>query len=289
MKYSSITLSAIIATLHPHQTSATFTINAADSSTGQIGASGSSCVDFSLYTVAYQSIPGHGVCMTQAMPPSNPDWDPDATEKSPVYEVIDTFLANDTDPTVIIDTITDPELDDVRFLYFFKEVNLRQYGCVDLQGRSAGYTGSSLDRLYALTNPFVAANVQEDVQGTLGDIAYSAQGNIVSTTTVSTLADTFVSDGACDLVERLYNSLAAVYESEELIGDVRCFDDNGAAGATVFIHVDNADGTEVISIENGDPSTSVNPWEEFKGEYEAWRLDNPCPTVVQDADVAVSL
>eukprot|EP00956_Cyclotella_meneghiniana_P040819 scaffold206223_cov23-Cyclotella_meneghiniana.AAC.1 len=178
MKYSSITLSAIIATLHPRQTSATFTINAADSSTGQIGASGSSCVNFSLYSVAYQSIPGHGVCMTQAMPPSNPDWDSDATEKSPVYDIIDTSLENDIDPTVIIDTITDPELDDGRFLFFFKEVNLRQYGCVDLQGRSAGYTGSSLDRLYAITQPFAPDNVQEDVQGTLGDIAYSAQGNI---------------------------------------------------------------------------------------------------------------
>ena len=143
--------------------------------------------------------------------------------------------------------------------------------------------------MYAITQPFAPDNVQVDLQGTLGDIAYSAQGNIVSNTTVSTLADTFESDGACDLVERLYNSLAAVYESEELIGDVRCFGDNGAAGASVFIHVDNADGTEVISIENGDPSTSVNPWEEFKGEYEAWRLDNPCPTIVHDADVAVSL
>jgi uncharacterized Ntn-hydrolase superfamily protein len=158
-----------------------------------------------------------------------------------------------------------------------------------LQGRSAGYTGQDLQKLYAFVTS--EENVQEDVQGSIlnGDVVYSAQGNIVSKTTVSTLENTFVEKDACDLVERLYNALAAVFESEELIGDVRCFDDNNASGSSVFIHVENADGEEVISIQNGDPSTSVNPWEDFKGEYEAWRLENPCPTVVvQDVSAAVS-
>jgi hypothetical protein len=35
-----------------------------------------------------------------------------------------------------------------------------------------------------------------------------------------------------------------------------------------------------------DPNTSVNPWEEFKAEYEAWRTDNPCPATDEiDADL----
>jgi hypothetical protein len=69
-----------------------------------------------------------------------------------------------------------------------------------------------------------------------------------------------------------------VFESQELIGDIRCFDKNNAAGSSVFIHMDNPDGSEQISIWNQDPNTSVNPWEEFKGNYEAWRMDNPCPS-----------
>jgi hypothetical protein len=286
MKYSSTLLSALILASQSYTTLGTFTIAAADSSTGQVGASGSSCVSGSLYTVAYHSIPNHGLCMTQGSPPANPDWDPDVTEPSPVYGVIDAMLANDTDPSIIIDSITNPEVDDERFMFLFSSVNYRQYGCVDLKGRAAGYTGKDLAKLYAIMT-MGKENVQEDVQGTIGDIVYSAQGNIVSKTTVSTLQSTFVSDGACDLVERLYNSLAAVFESQELIGDIRCFDDNNAAGSSVFIHVDNADGSEVISIQNRDPNTSVNPWEEFKGEYEAWREDNPCPAA-QDVNTAVS-
>jgi hypothetical protein len=287
MKRSSTLFSAILTASCTDQIRATFTIAAADAATGQIGASGSSCVAGHLYEVAYHSIPNHGLCMTQGSPPSNPDWDPTATELSPVYGVIDTLLANDTDPSTIIDTITNPELDDEKFLFVWDSVNLRQYGCVDLHKRAAGYTGKNLDKLYAVMTGG-KENVQENVQGTVGDIVYSAQGNIVSKTTVSTLEDTFISDGACDLVERLYKSLAAVFESETLIGDIRCFNTNESAGSSVFIHVDNPDGSEVISIQNGDPNTSVDPWEEFKGEYEAWRAENPCPAA-KDASIAFSL
>lgn len=285
MKCSSILLTSLIYAYQTNNAFATFTIAAADTATGLIGASGSSCVEELLYNVAYHSIQNHGLCMTQGSPPSNPDWDPSATELSPVYGVIDAMLANDTDPSLIIKTITNPELDDEKFMDLFDSVNLRQYGCVNLQGLAAGYTGESLEDLYTLLTS--QENVQEDKQGTVGDFVYSAQGNIVSPTTVSTLQDAFIADGSCDLVERLYNSLAAVFESEELIGDVRCFDTNEAAGSSVFIHVEN--GSEVISIQNQNPNTTVNPWEEFKDEYEAWRADNPCPTAAQDVSAATSL
>jgi hypothetical protein len=93
MKYSTILIS-ILATSQNDKADATFTIAATDKSTGQIGASGSSCVSFDLYTVVYHSIPKHGLCLTQAMPPSNPGWDPSATKLSPVYSAIDTLLSN---------------------------------------------------------------------------------------------------------------------------------------------------------------------------------------------------
>lgn len=178
MKYSTILIS-ILATSQNDKADATFTIAATDKSTGQIGARGSSCVSFDLYTVVYHSIPKHGLCLTQAMPPSNPGWDPSATKLSPVYSAIDTLLSNDTDPSVIIDVITNKDFDDGTFeteLYFFDSVNLRQYGCVNLQQQAAGYTGKDLDELYAICMPFGKDSVQEDVQGTVGDVVYSAQG-----------------------------------------------------------------------------------------------------------------
>ncbi|KAL7514962.1 hypothetical protein ACHAWX_000801 [Stephanocyclus meneghinianus] len=280
MKCSSIFISIITAFRHSHYVRATFTIAAADRATGQIGATGSSCVDMRLYDVAYQSVPGHGLCMTQAMPPSNPEWDKGASAMSPVYGVIDTLLSNNTDPQMIIDVITDPSLDSETFGVFYDAVNLRQYGCVDLERRAAGYTGKDLDRLYYFLT-FGAENVQEDTQGTHGDsIVYSAQGNVVSKATVSTLSNTFMSAEACDLVERLYLSLAAVYEAEgELIGDIRCFDTNKAAGSSVFIHVDNSEGSEIIHIQNESPSMFVDPWSDFKTAYLHWRSANPCPMV----------
>eukprot|EP00956_Cyclotella_meneghiniana_P009924 scaffold13726_cov82-Cyclotella_meneghiniana.AAC.1 len=271
MKLLSIAVTAAIAALQARETAATFTINAADSSTGQVGATGSSCVPISLRDVGSRFVPGHGVCMHQALPPSG---------SSPVYGLIDTYLSNNTDPTVIINRITDPTVDTEfgsiagKTYYGY---TVRQYGCVDLQGRADGYTGINVTD----ANTFPTPNVQEDTQGNVGTIAYSAQGNIVTNTTVSTLKNTFVADtGACDLVERLYNTLAAVYESPTLpaltVGDVRCFGSNGAPGSSVFIRVDNADGSTVVNIENDNPDESVNPWTEFKTKYQTWRSNNPC-------------
>ena len=281
MNYCSRILSAILIAYKASDVLATFTIAAADSSTGQVGASGSSCVALSLYTAAYHSVPGHGICMTQALPAKNMAWNPYATFTSPVYEVIDDLLAADTDPSAIIDCITDKRVDVEEVQEdatgdIMDGVDVRQYGCVNVLGESAGYTGKDIRKMYYSMMSGKESN--QDIQGTYGDIVYTAQGNIVSRTAVSTLSDTFTEDGACDLVERLYNSLAAVFESQELIGDMRCFDKNHAAGSTLFIHVDNADGTEVIHIQNENPDDYVNPWEEFQTEYDEWRSKNPCPS-----------
>jgi hypothetical protein len=258
---------------------ATLTIAAADSSTGQIGASGTSCVNASLYNAVYQSVPGHGLLMTQALPPE--------TEPvvSPVYGLAEELLLNNTSPADVITAITDPKVDisslDLGTIAF-PGANLRQYGIVDLQGRHAGYTGANIEDLYMLIGYNYTAgesthHVQQDAQGTYDNIVYSAQGNIVSDATVPTLSNTFETVEACDLAERLFLSLAAVFEADELTGDIRCFDSNGASGSTVFIHVDGEDGSEVIHIDNDEnPSLTENPWEGFKAKYEVWRKENPC-------------
>lgn len=240
-------------------------------------------------------MPGHGLCMTQAKPPPNPAWD-ESEYTSPVYSTVQTLLLDDASPEMIIENITNPSVDNatkyviVPDLYEYDDIKLRQYGCVDLEGRAAGYTGSELEDLYFFmgynfTDPSYqgSTHVEQDLQGTFGSTVYSVQGNIVSDTTVTTLSEAFSTVEACDLVERLYLSLAAIYENEsDIVGDIRCFDSNFAAGSSAFIHVDNSDGTEMIHIENETPDTTVNPWPEFKAQYEKWREENPCGSVAID-------
>ena len=266
MKLISIALTAVIATHQTYETSATFTIAAADSSKGQVGSSGASCALTSLISTYYRSVPGHGVCMLQGVPPSG---------ASPVYGLVDILLSNDTDPTVIVNTITDPTVDTEQPTIdgvVYDGVTVRQYGCVDLLGRADAYTGQNLTDVNAKSGP----NVEEHSSGTVGTMAYSAQGDVVTNNTVSTMRDTFVADtGACDVAERLYNSLAAVYESSTSIGDVRCLGDPfNVPGLTAYIRVDNADGTKAINIEEGGIG---NPWPALKVKYQTWRASNPCP------------
>ncbi|KAL7481337.1 hypothetical protein ACHAW6_007018 [Cyclotella cf. meneghiniana] len=261
---------------------ATLTIAAADSSTGQIGAIGTSCIDVSLYDLAYQASPGNGLCLTVgAVIPSL---------ESPIYGLIDSLLSMNIDPQVILDTITDLSIDvstetvmnglDVTT---YNSVDLRQYACVDLQLRAAGYTGVEIQDYYIQLGYDLSVGwpynyTQVDIQGVLGSkIVYSAQGDIVSDTTVAILSDTFSSVKACDLAERLYLSLESVYEdSGGLIGDVRCFDTNGASGSSIFLHVDDSAGNTLVHIETSSPSTTVDPWPLFKADYLSWRTSNSC-------------
>lgn len=227
--------------------------------------------------------------MTQAFPP-NYDITVDPFYVSPVYSVGKEMLSDDTPPTDIIKFITNPAFDNETgsvSVGFPLEVTLRQYGCVDLTGRSAGYTGKDLEALYFLPQVGFSFNdvgyqhKQSHTNGTVGsDIVYTAQGNIVTNDTIPILSETFETVDACDLAERLYLSLAAVYEAEGgLEGDVRCFESHNASGSSVFIHVDAADGTEVINIDLTDSlNQNINQWPAFKEKYEEWRSDNPCTT-----------
>ncbi|KAL3775170.1 hypothetical protein HJC23_000313 [Cyclotella cryptica] len=258
------------------------TIAAADSGTGEIGAIGTSCSNDSLYDSAYQASPGNGLCLTVgAVVPSL---------TSPVYGVIDSLLATNIDPQSIINSITLLSLDTATetvinglSVTVYNAVDLRQYACVDLQRRAAGYTGIDIQDYYTQLGFDSSAGwpypyTQVDTQGLYGsDIVYSAQGDIVSATTVTTLSNTFSSATACDLAERLYLSLQAIYEDAGgPIGDVRCFDTNGASGSSIFLHVDDSAGNTIVHIETASPSTTVDPWPQFKADYLSWRAANSC-------------
>jgi hypothetical protein len=284
-------------------TDATYSIAATDSATRQVGGAGASCVEnFSIYGALYHGVPDHGVLMTQASPPP---------EGSPVYEVGRALLLNDTDPAVILTTITDPSLDGgnesvgefadpdkgnytlIGFVTFDHNL-LRQYGCVDLIGRAAGYEDATLKEYYYAVGyvegeDFFANYTQEHKTGTIDTFTYSAQGNIITDATVDSIAESFKLDvnesdgGVCALAARLHRAIVApslmlrdAMEREDetlLAGDVRCFGSNGAAAAGMFLHVDNPDGSVLVHI---DIAGVEDPYPAFQEAYDAWRANSTC-------------
>lgn len=283
MKTSSIVLSFVIASCAFHDANAALSIAAAENTTGQIGAAGTTCDLESFYGLAYHAVPGHGVCLVQGVIPGI---------SSLIYTNIDLLLSNDTAPLDILGCITDPLLDtgDITVANIFplpslsfNLVNLRQYGCVNLDLLAAGYTGNELDAYYSAVDSLssltglLLPDFQQHLQGLVGNtLVYSAQGSHVSSASVTTLSTTFSSVSACDLAERLYLTLAAVYEVSTLLGDVNCLL-NGAPGSSIFLHIDAQDGSEIIHIESIAGALFDNPWLAFKTAYDAWRVVNPCP------------
>lgn len=286
---------------------ATFSVAGTDSATQQVGAAGASCVaNESIYDFLYQGVPGHGVLITQAKP---------AVPGTAIYQIGEAMLLNGTNPFVIVETITDPSIDDVvvtlgvpncggRDNITYEEYKLRQYGCVDLMGRSAGYEDPTLKEYYydlcTVEGEGKYYNyTQEHTGGTAGTFTYSAQGNVVTDTTVPALATNFVGqDGnvGCDLADRLYRAITSIplmfrealeTEDESLIaGDVRCFPGYGAVAHGMFLHVDNPDGTKLVHI---DIIGEGDPFPAFQEAYDAWRSDNSCPeTTTTEAPSSVA-
>lgn len=222
---------------------ATWSVNATDSATGQIGGAGTTCLGSVSLRVIYGSAPGHGVIHAQALLGT-------AARDRAVP-----MLAMDVPPEEIITAITDPAFDSA--------AERRQYGIVDLMGRAAGFTGSrTLD--YA-----------EDRQGTTGTFTYSVQGNILTSVAVIDQSEAAFLAGGCDLADRLMRSLEAGANGGE--GDSRCTVD-GYPSDTAFLQVDRsrepAGSFAVLEVRDTAPESAVVA---LRREYDAWRTLNPCP------------
>jgi uncharacterized Ntn-hydrolase superfamily protein len=221
---------------------ATYSIVAADSASGQVGGSGTSCVGSALDVfIIYGGAPGHGAVHAQARVST-------AGRDEAVR-----LLELDTLPDDIIAAITAPAFD--------RSASQRQYGIADLAGRAAGFTGSS-------TLPWSG-----DLQGTDGAFAYSIQGNILTSGAVLDQAEEGFLAGGCDLADRLMLALEAGAENGE--GDSRCTPD-GIPSDGAFLHVDLSGGEELVHLEAND-TRPESPLVELRGLYDAWRLDHPCP------------
>src|SRR5262245_50655116 len=144
-----IVLLALLAA--PPSAFATWSVVAVDRATGRIVIASATCVngdDMFLPGVQAVVVPGKGVAACQAAV------DNTHTNQMLVFRE----LQKGTDPQTIVEMLSaDPAFQG------------RQFGLVDLQGRTAGHSG--------LSNGYVAQDVQGQVPGS--EIFYSIQGNIL--------------------------------------------------------------------------------------------------------------
>jgi uncharacterized Ntn-hydrolase superfamily protein len=144
-------LAALAVVLLPAPALATWSVIAVDRTTGRVVIASATCVDRDdqfLPGVQAVVVPGQGVAACQAAV------DGTHTNQMLVFRE----LQKGTDPKAIVEMLSaDPAFQS------------RQFGIVDLQGRSAGHSG--------LTNGYVSQDLQGQVPGT--QIFYSIQGNIL--------------------------------------------------------------------------------------------------------------
>ena len=227
---------------------ATWSIVAIDRNSNLIGGTGTSCVGTLDVRIIFGVAPQLGAVHAQAY------------LHEPGRDQAVEFLEQGLPPDEIISAITDTSFD--------SQSSLRQYGIVDSQGRSSGFTGTS--------NGIWAG----DTQGTINNIVYSVQGNILTgEPVVQRTAHRFESQESCDFTENLWESLKAGGTDSE--GDSRCTT-NGIPSDSAFIRVVNSDGSDLINLSVvGD--SQENPMDRLQILFDEWRQTNPCPQI-EDAN-----
>jgi hypothetical protein len=167
---------------------ATWSVVAVDKSTGRVVIASATCVngaDDFLKGVQAVVIPGKAIAACQSAAGNQ--------------DIVFRELQRGTAPKDIIELIAreDPAFQS------------RQYGIVDLQGRSAGHSG--------LTNGFVSQDIQGQVPGT--EIFYSIQGNILrSGNVIPNAVKAFLKNNGA-ITDRVMAAMDAASESG---GDSRC-------------------------------------------------------------------
>jgi uncharacterized Ntn-hydrolase superfamily protein len=192
----------------PARAHATWSVIAVDMSTGRVVIASATCVnrdDAFLMGVQAVIVPGKGVAACQA------GVDNTHANQMLVYGE----LQKGTDPARIIEMLSqDPAFQS------------RQFGIVDLTGRSAGHSG--------LTNGYVTQDIQGRVPGT--QIYYSIQGNILRPGEVVPHAvQAFLNTNGA-ITDRV---MAAMEAADASGGDSRCTCPAPAPDAVATIPCDN--------------------------------------------------
>src|SRR5690606_38942594 len=191
-------LLAVLALLLFHlPASATWSVIAVDTATGQVVIASATCVPQArfatfpakgLMDIQAIVVPGVAVAAAQA------GVDNTRANQTLIYEE----LRKGTAPAEIIEMLrSDPNL------------QRRQFAIVDRQGRSAGFSGSG--------NGIVSLDMQDRVPGT--SIVYSVQGNILASDEVVYQAARAFREGEGSMVERV---MRAMEVADAQGGDRRC-------------------------------------------------------------------
>lgn len=189
--------SAAVLLLQPASACATWSIVAADLKTREVAIASATCVPQAAFAgipadglmdIQAIVVPGVGIAAAQA--------DVDGTREN--QRLIHREIAKGTPPGEIVETLkSDPR------------AAVRQFGIVDVQGRSAAFTGGETGA--------VALHMTDRVPGT--DIVFSVQGNILATDEVVYQAARAFREGNGDLAERLMRAMEA---ADREGGDRRC-------------------------------------------------------------------
>lgn len=186
-----LVLSAALILALPSSALATWSVIAVDRSTGRVVIASATCVDRDdqfLMGVQAVVVPGKGVAACQAAV--------DGTHKNQMFVFQE--LQKGTEPRQIIEMLAaDPAFQS------------RQFGILDLEGRSAGHSG--------LGNGYVSQDIQGQVPGT--EIFYSIQGNILRPGSVMPNAVQAFLETEGALTDRV---MAAMDAADGSGGDGRC-------------------------------------------------------------------
>lgn len=277
MRRTLFALTFVAACLIPATASATWSVIAVDLSTRRVVIASATCVnnnDQFLMGVQAVVVPGLGVAACQA--------GVDGTHQNQM--LVFRELQKGTDPKQIIEMLSlDPAF------------QTRQFGILDVQGRSAGHSG--------LGNGYVSQDMQGRVPGT--DIYYSIQGNILRPGQVvpNAVAAFLATQGA--LTDRV---MAAMEAADGSGGDSRCqcppwptdgsMPANPCDGKTAhvaYILMSDPGDTNGDSHNNGKYSMyltvaqpgpdrgpgairdgeNLNPVKTLRARYDAWRKAQP--------------
>ena len=260
----------------PRAAHATWSVIAVDMATGRVVIASATCVnnnDAFLMGIQAVVVPGKGVAACQA--------GVDGTHANQMLVYAE--LQKGTDPARIIELLSaDPAFQS------------RQFGIVDLQGRTAGHSG--------LTNGYVSQDFQGRVPGT--QIYYSIQGNILRPGEVipNAVKAFLYTKGA--LTDRV---MAALETADAYGGDSRCtcpplpadgskpaIPCEGKTSHVAYILMANKNDPNGDSHNNGTyamyltvaqpeqpgpnvikPGENLNPVKTLRLRYDAWRKKQP--------------
>jgi Raf kinase inhibitor-like YbhB/YbcL family protein len=263
----------------PAQAWATWSVIAVDRATGRVVIASATCVDRDdqfLMGVQAVIVPGKGVAACQA--------GVDGTHKNQM--LVFEELQKGTDPKRIIEMLSqDPAFQN------------RQFGILDLQGRSAGHSG--------LSNGYVSQDIQGQVPGT--EIFYSIQGNILRPGLVVPNAVQAFLKASGTITDRV---MAAMEAADGSGGDGRCscppwptdgsvppIPCDGRTSTVAYILAADPTDTNGDSHNNGryamylttsqpgpnkgayqiKPGENLNPVKTLRMRYDAWKKTNHPP------------